>query len=57
MTQFLTAVGVFTGTSIASLATSPSDVFEQIGIGFWGGMILIATGVFANKASERESSL
>nr|CAH0107822.1 unnamed protein product [Daphnia galeata] len=41
---------------IASLATSPSDVFEQIGIGFWGGMILIATGVFANKASERESS-
>ncbi|KAK4023276.1 hypothetical protein OUZ56_008694 [Daphnia magna] len=40
---------------IAALAVSPHDVYEQIGIGFWGGLILIITGITAYKAATGEA--
>lgn len=42
---------------IAALAVSPHDVYEQIGIGFWGGLILIVTGITAYKAATGEAPL
>ncbi|XP_046464641.1 uncharacterized protein LOC124210546 isoform X2 [Daphnia pulex] len=40
---------------IAALASSPHDVYEQIGIGFWGGIILILTALAAYKSSTGEA--
>ncbi|KAI9555868.1 hypothetical protein GHT06_018385 [Daphnia sinensis] len=40
---------------IAALAVSPDDVYEQIGIGFWGGLILIITALTAYKAATGEA--
>ena len=42
---------------IASIAIAPGIVYEQIGIGFWGGLILIATAVAAYKASTGDAPL
>ncbi|XP_057365004.1 uncharacterized protein LOC130685692 isoform X1 [Daphnia carinata] len=40
---------------IAALAVSPHDVYEQIGIGFWGGLILMFTAITAYKAATGEA--
>ena len=42
---------------IASIAIAPGIVYEQIGIGFWGGLILIVTAVAAYKASTGDAPL
>jgi hypothetical protein len=53
--SFLIGISFF--KQIAALASSPHDVYEQIGIGFWGGIILILTALAAYKSSTGEAPL